>query len=36
MIIVDWKTNREVLNAMKMSIFDMVYDEIKSKSSLDI
>lgn len=36
MIIVDWQNNRDVVNDMKIQIFDMVYDEVKSKSGLDI
>ena len=36
MKIVDWQSNRDVVNNMKMQIFDMVYEEVKSKSSLDI
>jgi hypothetical protein len=36
MRIVDWQDNIDVVKQMKMQVFDMVYDEIKSKSSLDI
>lgn len=36
MVIVDWQNNRDVVNNMKIQIFDMVYDEIKSKSGLDV
>jgi hypothetical protein len=36
MKIVDWQDNIDVVKQMKIQIFDMVYDEIKSKSSLDI
>ncbi|PID87567.1 restriction endonuclease subunit R [Candidatus Gracilibacteria bacterium] len=36
MRIVDWQSNIDVVNSMKMQIFDMVYDEVKSKAKLDI
>lgn len=36
MVIVSWQTNRDVINNMKIQIFDMAYEELKSKAGLDI
>lgn len=34
--IVDFQNNKDVLNKMKISLFDMIYDEVKIKHKLDI
>ena len=34
--IVDWRNNPDIIKKMKIQIFDMMYDELKIKYSLDI
>jgi len=34
--IVNWQNNTDIIKQMKIQIFDMVYDEVKSKYNLDI
>ena len=34
--IVDWQENPDIIKKMKMQIFDMIYDEAKTKYNLDI
>lgn len=34
--IVDWQDNSDIINKMKMQIFDSVYDEVKTKYNIDV